>query len=141
MSIYEQLEAACLPLIRDYQTDLTKHDREAIESNPGIPFLHWTKDSGTWMVHLWPLEKLPAKGERVPYLFGTATREHVVNEIKTIAELMCKERGRIQCCYRFDGQRLLWLTVGEAADAARSYRRRMFDLFDGKPARREVTHA
>ena len=136
-SIYEQLEAHCLPLIEAYHADLTKHDREAIENNPDVPFLHWTRRSGTWLIHLWPLEKLPKKGERVKYLFGTADREHIVREAATLARSFVNDRDGILCCYYFDGQKLWWLTVGEAYDRARQYHHRMLDLFDGKA----VAHA
>ena len=68
------------PIIQDYRDDLIKHDRADIEQNPGIPFLHFTGQTGTHLVFLHPAdhEIWPAPGEIVRILFGRGTRLDVL---------------------------------------------------------------
>jgi hypothetical protein len=77
---YHELKAACLPLITAYHADLLKHDRRLIRKNPGTPFIHVTRDYGTYIDLLFPAEKYPKPGVEIPYLFGMADRHHLLRE-------------------------------------------------------------
>jgi hypothetical protein len=133
---YRDLERACLPLMSGYQSDLTKHDRAEIESTPDVPFLHYTRAQGTHLVRLLPNELLPSKGKIVPYLFGTADREHIVKQVLKITELFCKPSGLdALAVHYFDGKRLHKITADKAHSVARDYAYDLYALWD-KNARR-----
>lgn len=138
MPAYSLLEAAVLPMMTDYQTDLTTHDRAAIEANPGCPFLHWASPSNTVIVFLLPADDpaFPPPGARVPYLFGTADREHLADEVVSMAEYHCKpcNRNPLRLAHYWDGKRLRRLDVGEALRVARVYRAALRHAWDRKPA-------
>ena len=71
--------------VENYKSDFYRHDIEWMKEKPDTPFIWIVRESGT---HIYPFSKaidLPAKGERVPYLFGKATREEIAQgEIDTI---------------------------------------------------------
>lgn len=127
MNPYPQLEAASLPLIRNYHADLTTHDRRALEANPDIPFLHWTYASGTAMIQLFPADSLswPAQYERVPYLFGQADREHILSQVQVIADYW-RDHGSLLVQY-FNGRTL---NATEPAIACRLAARYISNLTD-----------
>ena len=78
MNTYQQLESMVLPLMTSYQTDVTTHDKKVIDDNPGLPFIHVTRDSSS---HIFPkpdLEWLKAD-LRQKYLFGTSTPVAIVS--------------------------------------------------------------
>jgi hypothetical protein len=56
LSIYPQLEKAVLPLIEHWREDLIQIDREFIDARPTTPFLHWTRETGTTLVFLPPID-------------------------------------------------------------------------------------
>jgi len=58
--------------ITDYRKDLEVHDLDLILANPGTPFLHWTRPTGTNIEFLFGPDAaaFPPKGQTVPYLFG-----------------------------------------------------------------------
>ena len=124
--VYDQLEAACLPLIKHYHDDLLKWDRECIEASPGVPFLHWTNEMGTHIVMLQPESEYPAKGVEVPYLFGTADRWHLVRQIEDATKYHVSHQPHHYCHY-FDGQKLRFLhgDGDEALNIAKTYCRRI----------------
>lgn len=126
-TVYEQLAAAILPQMEAYQADLTTHDRRQIEDRPALPFLHWARSSGTTLWHMPDVDNLPKRGERVPYLFGTADREHIVKSAVDVAKHEAKE-PRFAVHY-FDGQRLRRIDQQKALDIAQDYQRRMLRLF------------
>ena len=124
MNCYDKLEAACLPLIQHYHEDLTKWDRQWIDANPDCRFLHWTSDFGTHFVALIDPSEYPAKDVEVPYLFGTAGREHLLREVLSMAERFtfgCNSPERFTVHY-FDGRHTLRLIdVRKAVEIARQY--------------------
>jgi len=126
MTTYNDLEAAVLPLLEAYEVDLTKHDRKAIEDNAGVPFLHWTRQHGTHIVFMPPSEGYPKEGERIPYLFGTADRWHIIKDVTVLPEHFLKPRNTPAIAvYHFDGQQLRKITVEKAKDIAYAYRYRI----------------
>ncbi len=133
MTVYDDLVARCLPLISDYHNDLLVHDKAAIECSPGIPFLHWTRSSGTCIVMLPPVNDSywPKMGEVIKYLFGTATREHLLREIVSLAKYHTKpyEKDRYTCHY-CNGKTIKAITVEEAVDIAMDYTRKINRVWD-----------
>lgn len=121
---YEKLKALCLPHLEAFQTDLLVHDKRSIEDNPGVPFLHFTRAWGTHMVVLIDAKDYPGDGEVVPYLFGRATREHVLAQTVRIVEYMPK-MDRQKCVCYFDGATLKTITQQQAEEIARRYVRKI----------------
>ena len=105
MDVFEQLEELSRPLLKSFQSDL-EIDREMIETHEGVPFVHWTRETGTYMVHLVPPNHagFPSLGEKVPFLFGKGDREKVLDGAIGIAQ-HCTEGGHLLALY-FDGKNL-----------------------------------
>ena len=125
MSIYTDLESRALPLMEAYREDLTKHDRNQIERHPETPFLHFTRNHGTHLVHLHPanLESyFPARDVRVPYLFGTADRTHILDQmVKTVEWCVACEGRRL--ILDFNGRELAETSGPFAIQKIRDYAR------------------
>lgn len=124
MDIYEQVREKSLPLIKAYHDDLIKHDKIELEKNPGVPFLHFTGDTGTYAFFMIPAEDYPAKGEVVPYLFGNAGREHILRQFVETIEYM-KQVNRQDLILYFDGKKLIEINQEKAEDLAQKYQWRI----------------
>lgn len=133
-SVYKQLRDSCYPLITDYHADLTKHDRRAIQKNPGVPFLHWTRAMGTHIVVLYPAEHYPAKGVCVPFLFGQADRTHMLDSVVSLAE-HCSKEDRTVVAHYYDGTKLRSVTADQAIKIARDYKQSVLAEWDRTPSR------
>ena len=122
MKIYEELERLSLPHLEAYQHDLTRIDRESIEKNPDMPFLHFTRNHGTHIVYMPPAdhECWPAPGEVVPYLFGEATRSHILDQ-KNVVVKWCMENSGLRLCVHFDGRSLREVSPAEAVRICKEY--------------------
>lgn len=125
MSVYKQLEERCLPLMKAYQNDLVKIDREMIEAKPDCRFLHWTCETNTHLTMLTPIndEEYPPCGKFVPYLFGTADRQHILKQKVVMAEYFTKPAHSPEkyTCHYFTGKTLRQITVQEAVKIAKEY--------------------
>lgn len=121
MTVYDSLETRCLPLIEHYHADLTKHDREWLAENPGVPFLHFTRECGTHMLPLYPADSecFPAKGRTVPYLFGTADREHILADNCRCLPTYTGDNCRLMLY--FDGQTLRTIDIPHATRIVNQY--------------------
>jgi len=75
-TVYDQVYACSSPLIYHYRQDLETHDKDWIESNPGVPFIHMTRSTGTQLIPLYPHDHKgwPKAGENVSWLFGHTDR-------------------------------------------------------------------
>lgn len=120
MNVYEQVREKSLPIIKAYYNDLIEHDKRAIEENPGVPFLHFTGDTGTYLFLMIPAEDYSAKGEVVPYLFGKADRNHILRQFPKTVEHM-KQVNRQDLILYFSGKRLIEISQGRAEHIARRY--------------------
>jgi len=142
MTLYDQLAARSLPLIRHYHQDLEKIDREWIEDHPGVPFIHATREFGTDIVELYPADDpfWPPKGQRVPYLFGEADRDHILEQAAGTARYLQK-RDRILLMLYYDGQTLRETTAKQAVKIAEDYERSVRHAWSraGRTASEEVT--
>lgn len=77
--------------LRHYLSDLNI-DFEFIQTHNPERFIWITHDCGTHFIRFWKTEELPSSGQCVPYLFGTADREHIVNnELETLRNCSCEE--------------------------------------------------
>lgn len=142
-TIYEQLESKCLPLIKHYQTDLTEHDKKAITENPHCRFLHYTNESGTYIIFLPEHDdpSFPPSGFAIPYLFGTATREHIARQIKSMAEYHIKPSNpQPIAVHYFNGKTLLSKTPSQAFTIADIHTRHLLDTWD-KQERKALCNA
>ena len=121
-TIYDQLHDLAAPLITRYMDDLTKHDRNALEANPGMPFLHFTRDSGTHISFHMPANEYPKKGEYVPYLFGHADRDHLLEEASGIVNHYAKPYNDppLMVLY-YNGKTLRKIDLAQAAEIVRDY--------------------
>ncbi len=106
-SVYDQVYEIQSPHVENYRSDLEKIDKEFIEApeNNGIPFIHYSRKNGTHLYFLLPIERLPKKGEIVPYLFEQADRDHIMREVLTMAQYHASPAHRedIKQVIFFDG--------------------------------------
>jgi len=64
----------------DYRSDI---DIDCKEIDKGeLRGLVGLRESGTTLIPFTPAEKYPLKGEKVPYLFGRADREHLLQDVQ-----------------------------------------------------------
>jgi len=130
MSIFEELQAACLPLVEAYRDDLVKHDKESIGNRPGVPFIHVTRASGTHICFMPSAADYPAPGVYVPYLFGTANRDHVLEQVVTFADYWLRPCAEpVKLVHYFDGRRLRKVSLKDAQELLRDYGRRVRDTW------------
>lgn len=122
---YAALFAAVQHFVQHYRTDFD-HDLRLITANPGVPFLHWTRTCGTWLTFLQPFDHpyWPAKGVEVPYLFGTATREHIADQIVAAARHSAKNPETL-ATHHFDGKTLHKISAARSLDIAEDHRRHL----------------
>jgi hypothetical protein len=120
MNTYEQVREKSLPLIKAYHDDLIKYDKREIAENPGVPFLHFTGDTGTYAFFMIPAEEYPAKGKIVPYLFGKADRFHILRQFVKLVENMRRINRQSLILY-FNGKRLIEISQERAESLAQKY--------------------
>jgi hypothetical protein len=120
VSVTDQLVDSCRPLVKHWYTDLD-HDREWITNHQGVPFVHWTNDCGTHILPMYPptSEYWPVSGQRIPYLFSTATREDILAGYPLFA-VACSQTHR-ELVHWFDGRSLKTITPEEAVEIAKQY--------------------
>ena len=128
MDLHQELVEKALPFIEDYQKDLLVHDKNHLDNFPDRPFIHFTGSTGTHIVTLWFLEDYPKKYETVSYLFGTADRDHILNELKTIVDCM-KRCNRMDLILYFDGNKLRKINYEIAKSKVDEYTRKMKQTF------------
>ncbi len=125
-NVYEQIKEKALPFIKAYHDDLLIYDKNEIEGNPNIPFLHFTGSTGTNIELLVDTSEYPKKGERVPYLFGTAGREHILDQkVKMVDHMTKVNRNDLMLYYPGEGKRVRTITHDKAKEIIREYRRRI----------------
>ncbi len=99
-----------------YKGDLDLDEKD-IQQHAGVPFLHFVRPTGTLIVFLWPIEKLPKPGERVPFLFGSADRDQVVKNIESMSKYYVNpNNGPCVLVHYFDGNKVRKITTEKAAE-------------------------
>ena len=118
--LHAALVAACDPIVKHYRNDLLVHDLDNIQRwSPDVPFLHFSRQTGTYMVHLIAADQYPARGQYVPFLFGHAEREHLLDSAVGLAEHCAKDTQHI--CHYWDGRKLRQVTTAQALTIATEY--------------------
>lgn len=122
-TLYAQLEAVSLPHIQAYHEDLTRIDRNWLADNPGVPFLHFTRECGTYLCGLHPHDhpKWPADGTVVKYIFATADRWHILKETAGIPGWVRTQQPGARA-HHFDGHTLRPVTLDQAVEIATDWR-------------------
>jgi hypothetical protein len=124
-SIYNELYKISSPKLKGYRTDLTKIDKEWIEKNKGVPFIHYTRENGTHILELFPVEHFPAPGEYVKFLFNMVDRRTLLDrtcEMAAYVELYDKREGyNFTVCY-YDGCSLKVIDHKKAIEIVRIYK-------------------
>jgi hypothetical protein len=122
MNVYKQLHEMSLPLLEAYETDLTTHDKDWIEVNPGIPFMHYTRATGTHLISFSLAGSYPPPGTRVKYLFGTADREKILQdklEMQDWFESTVRKPPKL--ILHCDGRILQQVTISKAREIVEDY--------------------
>lgn len=126
MDVYATIAKKSLKWLNSYKSDLIVHDKKTIENNPNIPFLHFTWNSGTYLMLLRSAqnESWPKKGEWVPYLFGHADREHILNQL--IEVMPAIGQNVVSLIQYYDGKKVSDIgTMDAASRIIRDYIRRV----------------
>ena len=121
MNVYEQLHKRSLPLLEAYETDLA-HDKDWMKDNFGIPFMHYTRATGTHLIPLNPSGTFPPAGTKVKYLFGMADREYILQgklEMQAWFENALREPPRL--ILHYDGRTLQPVTLAKAREILEEY--------------------
>ena len=119
---YQKLFELASPIVKSFRDDLIVHDKTAIEKAypENTHFLHFSRDTGTHIVFFTPASEYPAKGEKVPYLFGYADRDHIL--CQTIAMVLgIKQNDSTKLILYFDGNRFKKIGFAKAEDLVRGY--------------------
>lgn len=120
-SVYVQVKEKALPLMEGFQTDLTKHDRRDIQQNTGVPFIHYTRKLGTDICFMVPAGDYPPEGQRVPYLFGTADRHHLLDQKVATTTYFTNPYNDSQLVLYFDGETVKEISKEQAVEVVRKY--------------------
>ncbi len=122
LTIEDQLTELSLPIIKHYKDDLLIHDMNWIKANPGIKFLHFTRECGTDIIGLFPHDHLswPRDGEIVPYLFGQATREHILHQTVEITKYRATY-GLNKLTLYCNGSNVVEIRIGQAIELAQAH--------------------
>lgn len=99
---YRYLERRVAPLLEAYEDDLFDHDKKMICERPKTPFLHFTRASGTHLVHLEPSDQYPGPKEVVPFLFGTADRHQLLDAVNSQVHHAARQHEALLILH-FDG--------------------------------------
>ena len=89
-----------------------------------------------------PLELLPRKGERVPHLFSSATREHLSDEIRTMSAYYSNPiNGPCELVHWFDGEKVRKITAEKAAEIGKNHSRKLNDAFWKESQKEKMQYA
>lgn len=123
LTAFKKIKEAALPLMVQYQSDL-ELDKTDICKNAGVPFLHFTRTTGTLLVMLTPADNFPKKGEYIPHLFSRANREQLLKNIATMSKYYKNgNNGPCEMVFYFDGERLKKISVEKAAEIGLAHAR------------------
>ena len=123
MNTFQQVAEIARPQMTHYFNDL-EIDRDAIERYPGVPFIHATMPTGTYLLHLHPADSpvWPANDNPVRYLFGYARRWDIVEALAgTIGYLRRAYCGNHSYLF-FDGSRIRKIDESEAIRLAEAWK-------------------
>ncbi len=114
--------------LQNYHNDI-EIDRNSINTFPGVPFIHLSRDNGTHMIILQTEENLPAPGEQVPYLFGTRDRAGVIIGIKESFDyFMSRDDEHHYTVHYFNGEEVKKINMKTADEIVNDYIQRELTL-------------
>ena len=127
-TVSSRLQANCYPelrrkvrkLIQAFHCDLDKYDRDILKAIDPTPYLHFTRELGTHLIVLRSASDYPKAGEQIPYLFGTADREHILRSGMSIFECIDRERNTL-AVHHFDGAKLHEIDMDKAKRVLQDY--------------------
>jgi hypothetical protein len=129
----EEMFLSALSKMTGYENDINL-DREFISEYPGRPFLHITRNHGTHLIMLFKLEDFPKPGETVPYLFGRANQEELldgaISFYNAVFETWQKPEIKLICYY--DGKTVKVINEETGRAIVETYRRNMALKFQRK---------
>lgn len=133
IEIYEEIQKRALPLIIEYKEDLTKCDKQMLnyyEDTYGAvpPFIHITRNLGTFVEIFYPREMYPAPGETIPYLFSKVTAEELLKVVGTVIQYAEKYFPSALCLY-YNGKGVRVVTYSECNKIVDEYKSRMSEYF------------
>lgn len=118
---FDTIKTAALKVMIGGQSDLYI-DAQCIDENPGVPFLHFTRDTGTYLVFLPPFEKLPARGRYVTRLFGTINRDDVVDNIANMIGYCAIPQNNLSLLvHHCDGVNVRKITMKKSIEIAKQH--------------------
>lgn len=122
LTVEDQLIELSKPLIKHYHDDLLVHDMTWIKANPGVKFLHFTRECGTDLVGLYPHDHLkwPMAGEIVPYLFGMANREQILQRVSEVVKYRATY-GLNKLTLYCNGSNVVEIRIGQAIELAQAH--------------------
>jgi hypothetical protein len=120
---YTALRQPVLAKMKSYQRDFLVHDRRAWRQFPGVEFLHFTRETGTTLVFLFPHDHpiWPHEGVHVKYLFGTADRWHILTQISKLTEYECGLIQTPRLCYHGRSGHVVAVTPEDALNIAHTF--------------------
>lgn len=135
MKSHDLLIAACDGIVKHYRDDLHKHDKAQLEANEeSTPFLHFARECGTHLLMLIPDDGYPAQGARVPHLFGTSDREHLLAQVNPFVATCSRECATI---HYWNGRTLRAVSADKAKDIAAEYVRGIYHRWHQQREERE----
>jgi hypothetical protein len=117
MTTFERIFEKADKVVKSYRTDLDI-DRDCINQNPGVPFIHVAREMGTHIVLMPTADTYPTEGEVVPYLMGHADRHHMLDQIPIMVKCVVDNERTIQY---FDGHTVKLITAEKAIGLAAEY--------------------
>jgi hypothetical protein len=97
----------------DAETGLLLRGEAWVLDHPGVPFIHVTRNWGTHLIGFLPLSAYPPAGQSVPYLFGMADREKMLDNLSKEIQGILKHWTPVQWLY-CDGMQLQPICPDEA---------------------------
>ncbi len=141
MEVFTELKSSAEPLMEAYKTDLDA-DQGWIDGHPGTPFIHYTRNCGTYMIGLIGAESYPAPCVSIPYMFSVAKREKVLADTLVMANYhKQRDYGNYKAIHYFTGRSLLQIDHDRAIDIVRDYVRSIREAWARKGYRSTMTAA
>ena len=125
---YKKLESKSLPIIEAYQKDLLCWDKQAIFRSPDTQFIHFTRKTGTHIIFFHPVDKYPARGENVKYLFSYADRWHILDQVIDSVNYMIDKSSSELILY-YNGKTLKEIDPETARSLTQEYHRKTRNQF------------
>ncbi len=97
---FKEIVFNSLPLLSEHTDDLMVHDKREMNNKLNVPFIHFTRNYGTSMIFL-STQDYPKKGIEIPHLFGTANRNHLLSELKSVTDC---HHGNCMVIQHYDGK-------------------------------------